>query len=273
MFLLCVLAANAGTVVSRNELMTALWPKVFVNENSLTRAVSELRKALTAPVNASEMGAAMGTALIDTIPKKGYRLNAQVTLAAAASGISVPAAIASTARHYRHSLHFAVAASLAVISALLSWQFPTVFHTQPEFVASSSTASPTMPATDRIGTASAGIDVNQVVQPAQSVLSHNGDLVAYVSYNDAGSSLILDSLTSFSSPVNIYATEELIFNLQWSPVDNILMFAQTPRLSPAALSLDQETVRLVMFDISTMSATVLRGARSGPVLREPFNLT
>ncbi len=275
MFLLCVLAANAGNVVSRNDLMTALWPKVVVNENSLTRAVSELRKALEIPANPSE-----GTALIDTIPKRGYRLNALVKFSlpvvSTAGFVSGPAASASTVHPFRYQLRFALAASVAVISALLIWQLPTGFDGRPEMVAISAVAGGAVSRADDTGAnvvKTGNEHINQAVHPAQSVLSGNGDLFAYVSYNDAGSSLTLGSLTSFSSPVDIYETEELIFNLQWSPVDNILMFAQTPRFSPAALSPDQKAVRLVMFDVSTMSATVLSGYKSGPALQEPFNLT
>ena len=42
--LLCYLAANSERVLSREQLVNELWPRVTVNENSLTRAVSELRK-------------------------------------------------------------------------------------------------------------------------------------------------------------------------------------------------------------------------------------
>lgn len=76
MHLLCLLASAGGTVVSREELMLALWPKVIVNENSLTRAVSELRKALA--ITASSESSAPRTTLIETVSKKGYRLNAVI---------------------------------------------------------------------------------------------------------------------------------------------------------------------------------------------------
>ena len=44
--LLCFLGANEELVLSREELIQELWPRVIVNENSLTRAISELRKQL-----------------------------------------------------------------------------------------------------------------------------------------------------------------------------------------------------------------------------------
>jgi DNA-binding winged helix-turn-helix (wHTH) protein len=76
MHLLCLLAGAGGHVVSREQLMMALWPKVIVNENSLTRAVSELRKALA--TSALSKSSASRCALIETVSKKGYRLNAVI---------------------------------------------------------------------------------------------------------------------------------------------------------------------------------------------------
>src|SRR5262245_53257047 len=40
------LAANCGRVVGKSDLIAAVWPGVFVTEDSLTQAVRELRKAL-----------------------------------------------------------------------------------------------------------------------------------------------------------------------------------------------------------------------------------
>ncbi len=68
MRLLTLLAATPGRVLRRDALIEELWPRVIVNENSLTRAVSELRRKLETDSTAAP--------LIDTIPKTGYRLSA-----------------------------------------------------------------------------------------------------------------------------------------------------------------------------------------------------
>jgi len=67
MKLLCVLAHRQGEVLTREQLDDLLWPDSIVNENSLTRAISELRRKLTPP-------SASASVFIETIPKKGYRL-------------------------------------------------------------------------------------------------------------------------------------------------------------------------------------------------------
>jgi DNA-binding winged helix-turn-helix (wHTH) protein/TolB-like protein/Flp pilus assembly protein TadD len=70
MELLNFLAQRAGEVVSREELLAALWPGVIVGDNALTQAVTKLRKALG--------DTAREPAYIEAIAKRGYRLIAPV---------------------------------------------------------------------------------------------------------------------------------------------------------------------------------------------------
>ena len=60
------LACNAGGVVSRRELESAVWGRAIVSDQTLTNCVSELRRALGD--NRAE------PRFIETIPKRGYRL-------------------------------------------------------------------------------------------------------------------------------------------------------------------------------------------------------
>ena len=63
---LCVLAAAKGEVVSKDELMTVVWPGLVVEENNIQVHVSALRKALDA-----DQG---GDTHLVTVPGRGYRL-------------------------------------------------------------------------------------------------------------------------------------------------------------------------------------------------------
>jgi adenylate cyclase len=56
------LIENAGRLVSRDDLLNAVWPGVTVTEESLTQCVSEVRNALDEP----------GQRIIKTVPKRGY---------------------------------------------------------------------------------------------------------------------------------------------------------------------------------------------------------
>ena len=58
------LAERGGQVVSRDELIEAVWPGVFVTENGLTQCVAEIRRAL-----------GPDQALLRTLPRRGYVLD------------------------------------------------------------------------------------------------------------------------------------------------------------------------------------------------------
>lgn len=70
---LVYLAGRAGQVVSREELLSAVWPGVVVGDDALTQAVIKLRKALGDD--------ARRPVYIETLAKRGYRLIAPVSSA------------------------------------------------------------------------------------------------------------------------------------------------------------------------------------------------
>lgn len=83
MAVLEVLSDHAGRVVSRDELLDAVWPNVVVTEHTLSRCIYQLRHEL------GRIGDVSGQAdynPIETLPKRGYRLLASLeTLTARAS--------------------------------------------------------------------------------------------------------------------------------------------------------------------------------------------
>lgn len=66
--LLSALAGRPGQVWSKDELVAAVWPGVVVTDDSLTQCVHELRSALGDD----------GPALLRTVPRRGYRFDAEV---------------------------------------------------------------------------------------------------------------------------------------------------------------------------------------------------
>jgi len=70
MDLLTFLAKSGGRVVSKNEIIEAVWQGRFIAEATLTRSMADLRRALGDDQRSQRY--------IETIPKRGYRLVAQV---------------------------------------------------------------------------------------------------------------------------------------------------------------------------------------------------
>ena len=71
MDLLMLFAARAGTVISKDEIVEAIWDEVHVNDDALTRCVFKLRKALEDNARHPQY--------IETVSKRGYRLIADVS--------------------------------------------------------------------------------------------------------------------------------------------------------------------------------------------------
>jgi TolB-like protein/DNA-binding winged helix-turn-helix (wHTH) protein/tetratricopeptide (TPR) repeat protein len=67
---LVVLVEGDGRLVSKDELLERVWPDTFVEEGSLSRNVSTLRKALGDRQGLDEY--------IETVPKRGYRFRATI---------------------------------------------------------------------------------------------------------------------------------------------------------------------------------------------------
>ena len=67
--LLVTLVGHPGHLLTKDELLQAVWPDVVVEEVNLSVNVSALRKVL---------GAAPAGEWIETVPRQGYRFNAAV---------------------------------------------------------------------------------------------------------------------------------------------------------------------------------------------------
>ncbi len=70
--LLLFLVENAGRVLPKEEIMAAVWPGTFVSDNSLARAITQVRKALDDDPKAPRY--------IETVPTVGYRFVAEPEL-------------------------------------------------------------------------------------------------------------------------------------------------------------------------------------------------
>ncbi|HYG80125.1 MAG TPA: alpha/beta fold hydrolase [Pyrinomonadaceae bacterium] len=71
---LVALVENSGHVLSKDELMKKVWPDSFVEENNLSQNISQLRRAL------QSAGGDDAAGYIETVPRRGYRFRAQVTV-------------------------------------------------------------------------------------------------------------------------------------------------------------------------------------------------
>ena len=114
------LLAHQGQVVSKEALLQAVWSNLVVTENSLSQCLSEIRRAL----------GDSAVLLLETIPRRGYVIRAEVTSARPAPAalqpaVSVPdAAPQGCAPSRRNSrwLLVVIAAILVVGALWMVWQ-------------------------------------------------------------------------------------------------------------------------------------------------------
>src|SRR5216683_2213472 len=134
---LLFLVQNPNRLVTKDELLQAVWGDTFVEEGNLTQYISHLRKALG---DNSE-----DTRLIVTIARKGYQFTADVTVAEAADTARQAAVQVSTAessladtqpvlrspayeavpkapRHWRKAAFVGASAVLLVVVCFASWR-------------------------------------------------------------------------------------------------------------------------------------------------------
>ena len=103
---LLYLVEHRGRVVSKDELMEAVWPNVFVTENSLVQCVSDIRAALGEE----------GPSILKTVARRGYMFAAPVVATAEPPAAAAdPAVAAAPARRPLHSLRPLLLAGLMVL--------------------------------------------------------------------------------------------------------------------------------------------------------------
>ncbi len=89
--LLYYFVEHAGSVATKNDLLDTIWSDSFVEESTLARNISWLRKKL-------KKGAG-GKRMIETVPKHGYRFTAEVTRSAEDENVIIVEE--QTVQHFR----------------------------------------------------------------------------------------------------------------------------------------------------------------------------
>jgi DNA-binding winged helix-turn-helix (wHTH) protein/Flp pilus assembly protein TadD len=112
--LLLLLLRQQGRLVTRAEILDAVWPDVNVTDDSITQCIGEIRRAMGPE----------GALLLKTVPRRGYLLEAAAAPAPAPRPQPAPAPPPpSPVRRPRWLL--AALAPAAVVAAWLSWPVET----------------------------------------------------------------------------------------------------------------------------------------------------
>ena len=232
MHLFCCLAASSGQTLSRDELIAELWPRVIVTENSLTRAVSELRKHLGA--------AGGGRVKIETVPKKGYRLVVERT---------------ANANLWRRALPWPAFALPAFAMVVLAGGWLTESGTDAVAPYRSD------PAPAEFGQEFVPVSIGDGgfagVRHEAPVLSADGNRFAFIRHDASGSTIWLGDLHGGAEAVAVYNSGMPLANLVWSPAGDALLFARQGAVNAEAVYGGAGAAQLMQFDLTTWTASML----------------
>ena len=259
MHLLCYLAASDGRVLSRDELVKALWPRVVVNENSLTRAVSELRKNLA--------GDGQDIAYIETIPKKGYRLLSTIespTEPKSGRG-NLPAPLLPPGRP-RQLLIAALCLGLVADFWFSTGTAPEPALLEEPVLLADEVMSPEFDFFGAELTLSKAPDLGSEHTDIEApVVFGGGNRYAFIKYDHLGSTIFLGSLDEMTEPVAVFNSAGKLINLAWSPIGNSLLFArQMPITSAALFTGEQDEAQLYSLDLDSLTLKRLVEAPVAP---------
>ena len=257
--LLCFLAANGNRVLSREELVQELWPRVIVNENSLTRAhlgasqAVAIDKRCHMPItskpfpseatasspwsNSQRLGALQQYLAISRLWSELLTQSPRrVAAALSAAGLClILAGWLSLGAQRLVDLD----RSLVVLS-------DDVVNEEPDYLGG----------TLQLSTIEGSSAVVESI--ASPVVSLDEKQYAFIQYDTTGSTIFLGGFGTAIEPVPVYYSNRQLFNLAWSPVGNNLLFARRPNVSTAAVfSPVGETAELLMLNLNTLETTRL----------------
>ncbi len=256
MRLLGFLAANSDRTLRRDELIAELWPRVIVTENSLTRAVSELRKHLASGDDSVQ---------IETVPKYGYRL---VTVSAAGETDGVYANPKRFAPQWT-ALALSVLAAVFVAGGWIMVREPQ--STGPfRYDAAAEDFERRFVPVGSVGFAG--------VRSEAPVLSADGSRFAFIQHDATGSTIWLGELeesTVGGEPVAVYHSSMTLENLVWSPAGNALLFARRGPTTTEALHGGSGSGQLLQLDLTTWTVSRLERKPEpiGPISPPEIDLT
>ena len=167
MDVLVVLAQHAGQVVLREELLARLWPNVVVTDEVLSRCIYELRRQLS-----QAGGSERYKEMIETIPKRGYRLIGDVNPAPDPPSRSPP-----PRPKWRFPALIAAAVAVALLLIVFGWRVadsPADSHSLPAASAMNSIA--VLPFVDMSEGHDQGYFSDGIAEEILNRLAQSGDL-------------------------------------------------------------------------------------------------
>jgi eukaryotic-like serine/threonine-protein kinase len=203
---LAVLVQRSGRVVSKEELMRAVWPDTFVEESNLTQNIFVLRRALADDD---------GRTYIETVPRRGYRF------AAAAEPVTEETVVVQSRESIRIVTEEEVvsAPATATRSVVLAWTAAVMLA----LVAIASLVALARRPPDRLDR----MELRKLTlsgNAGDAAISPDGRFAAYVAHEDRGDAIRLRQLATSRDVPIVVANGEAFSGLTFSPDGEFLFY-------------------------------------------------
>ena len=271
---LLILVKRRGEVVDKATLMQAIWPNVVVEENNLNQVISAIRKALGE--------SATGHRFIHTVPGRGYRFVAPVTLrtepavmtAAPGSLSSEPAETRSPvpiARPTRHfpvfRIAFVVVLALTALAAL--WLVLRIVDEEP--ASSATTAVPEADAVQQtlLEKASVADRLRLAILPFENL----SEDPANAFFTDGLHEEILSTLARMAPGLEVISrTTMMSYRLKPKPVHEVVTDLAATHVIAGTVRRAKDTVRLTLQLVDAHSDRLLWSQNYDRTLRSTLTL-
>lgn len=229
--ILLFLVERSGRLVSKDELMRAVWPDTFVEDANLTVNISSLRKALGETGN--------GHQYIETVQRRGYRFGADVNECGGAGAETVAAtAEQEQVARPRAGGGKVSARKLAVGAVAVAIALAGIYKFGDSRWRRSESSFQTMKV----------VKLTTSGKVAEAVISPDGKYVAYV-FGDGGKRSIRVKQLAAESEVEIVAPSELpMGGMTFSRDSNYIYFQKA----------DKETMFPALYQTSVLGGTERR---------------
>jgi DNA-binding winged helix-turn-helix (wHTH) protein len=209
---LCVLAAQSGQVVTKDELMQKVWPDAVVEDSNLAQYLHVLRKTLGTMPD--------GRPYVETLKGRGYRLNAPVRSSSGNSrnghdrvtGIPTPADVSQSQTRSTKPIPFVVGA-FVIVACIVAGLFVAKTTGWFERNESAKTVSDVI-----VTPLTSGENVTQ------TTISHDGKFFVYSDFDGDISRLVLQAVDRSSRSEILPRFAGQISNLSFTPDDTQIYF-------------------------------------------------
>lgn len=210
--ILCLLIESDGRLVSKEEIISRVWPDSYVEEANLSHHIFRLRRAL---------GEGEGAKYIETISKRGYRFVAPIKAKAFPTDEIIDPVVSASPIPVPRSASARTRIAVLTVSSLLLLAIGVYFTVGRSWIKASG------PVVNTANAANPSMSIDPVTTAGDrgsSTISPNGKFIAYAQIHASGEGVLYLRQTDTNAEIKLLEGGERRFgSIAFSP-DNVFLY-------------------------------------------------